>query len=346
MMSGSKNIRVGIAGFDHFYAGLGALKALKEDPNVTLVIAAHNDLDRLREAVAPLEPKLTTNYREVVDADIDLLITACPTSQNADLVIAAAEQGKHVVSGKPFAMNLEEADRIVAAVKKAGTRFASFDASYRLNPQYQQYREWINGEELGRPISTFCMMRSVLPEWLWFGDPYVMGRSWWLDAAQSPGGGWIDHSIYFIDMLRWLFGSEVVRVSGELSNLKHTEEALEDFGVANMVFENGAVATIEVTWSVEQGGGALAFHLVGTNGQLLSDSAAGTTTIRRINFPGGDGWQNIEPTPERGDMTDHMLAVLRGEAELVSNEDDSRATLAACLAFYEAARAKTVVTLG
>ena len=118
-------------------------------------------------------------------------------------------------------------------------------------------------------------MRSVLPEWLWFGDPYVMGRSWWLDPAQSPGGGWLDHSIYFIDMLRWLFDSEVVRVSGEMSSLKHPNEAMEDFGVANLVFDNGAVATVEVTWSVEQGGFAMAFHLVGTNGQLLSDSAGG-----------------------------------------------------------------------
>jgi predicted dehydrogenase len=116
--------------------------------------------------------------------------------------------------------------------------------------------------------------------------------------------------------------------------------------VGNFVFDNGAVATVEVTWSVEQAGFAASFHLVGTKGQLLSDMAGGTHTIRRIQFGGdGAGWQDVEAQPERGDMTTHMLQVLRGEAEPVANEDDSRATLAACLAFYEAARDHTVVTI-
>ena len=57
-----------------------------------------------------------------------------------------------------------------------------------------------------------------------------------------PGGGWLDHAIYYIDMLRWLFDSEVVRVSGEISNLKHPTEALEDFGVGNLVFD-GSIRT-------------------------------------------------------------------------------------------------------
>ena len=346
MSDALQKVRVGIAGFDHFYAGLDVLEALKKNPDAELVVAAHHDLDHLKSATEGMDVKLTTNYREIVDANIDLLVTACPTSQNAHLVIAAAQQGKHIISVKPFAMTLEDADQIVAAVKLAGVHFMSFDGLYRLRPQFQQYKTWLKGEELGRPISTFCMMRSVLPEWLWFGDPYVMGRSWWLDPTQSPGGGWLDHAIYYIDMLRWLFDSEVVRVSGEISNLKHPDEALEDFGVANLVFDNGAVATVEVTWSVERGGFATAFHLVGTNGHLLSDSAGGTSTVRRINFRNAEqGWQDVEPIPDRGDMTAHMIEVIRGEASPVCTVDDSYSTLAACLAFYEAAKEMKVVTL-
>jgi hypothetical protein len=40
-----------------------------------------------------------------------------------------------------------------------------------------------------------------------------------------------------------------------------------------------------------------------------------------------------------------MLQVLRGEVEPIADQNDARATLAACLAFYEAAKGSKVVTL-
>ena len=172
----SRNIRVGIAGFDHFFAGLGAVRELARDPDAELVILAHHDAERARQTAEQSGAQWTTNYTDVVNADIDLLITACPTSQNADLVIAAANQGKHILSVKPFAMNLAEADSIVAAVKRAGVRFMSFDASWRFNPLYQQVKRWLDAGELGRPLSAFCLLRSSLPAFVWFGNPYEAGR--------------------------------------------------------------------------------------------------------------------------------------------------------------------------
>ena len=48
-----------------------------------------------------------------------------------------------------FAMTLADADRLIKEVKSAGVLFASFDASYRLNPQWQQYKQWIAGGKIG-----------------------------------------------------------------------------------------------------------------------------------------------------------------------------------------------------
>jgi predicted dehydrogenase len=342
-------IRVGIAGFDLFFAALGALRELEQDADVKLVIAAHHDVERIRPLAEKVGAQSTSDYRSVVDADIDLLITGCPTSQNADLVIAAAEQGKHILSVKPFAMDLKQADAVVAAVQRAGVHFMCFDATWRFNPLYQQAKALLTPGELGRPLSAFCLLRSALPAFVWFGNPFEAGRSWWLDPAQAPGGGWIDHAIYYVDALRWMFGSEVARVSGEVANLRHTGEAQEDFGVATLVFHNGSIATVEVTWHIEGAGMAMAFQLVGSEGQLLSETTVQTggqqfnmrNDARRIHFgdqTGQTGWQAIELPQVGGQVTSHMLAVLRGETTPIADEDDARANLAACLAFYQAAR--------
>lgn len=349
-----RKIRVGIAGLDHFFAGLGAVEELGRDADAELVVVAHHDEARAQQVGEQCGARWTTDYRSVVDAGIDLLITACPTNQNAELVIAAANKGIHILSVKPFAMNMDEADTIIAAVKRAGVRFMSFDATWRFNPLYQQIKQWLGAGELGQPLSAFCLLRSSLPAFVWYGNPFEYGRSWWLDPQQSPGGGWIDHAIYYVDVLRWLFESDVARVSGEVAHLKHVDEAHEDFGVATFVFTNGSIATVEVTWHVEGSGMALAFQLVGSSGEVLSEATLqGTapqlsmrTDLRRTLFAGTTpGWQSSDlPTSQDG-MTTHMLAVLRGEASPLVNEDDSRATLAACFAFYQAAQEHRSITL-
>ena len=94
-MANLKKIRVGIAGLDHFFAGLAAVGEIAKDPQAELVIIAHRDRDRAKQTTAQLQAKWATDYAAVLNEDIDLLITACPTNRNAELVIAAAEKGVH-----------------------------------------------------------------------------------------------------------------------------------------------------------------------------------------------------------------------------------------------------------
>jgi predicted dehydrogenase len=348
----ARTIRVGIAGFDHFFAALGALNELQRDQDVKVVVMAHHDTARLAPHAEATGAQVTDDYRSVLDADIDLLITGCPTSRNAELLIAGAEKGLQLLSVKPYAMTMAEADRVVAAVERAGVNCMSFDATWRTNPLYQHARAALADGSLGRPLSAYCMMHSSLPEWVWFGNPFVHGRSWWLDPQQSPAGGWIDHSIYFVDALRWAMGSEVVRVSGETAKLRHTDEAHEDYGVATMVFANGAVATIEVTWHIVHPGSALAFEIVGSEGKLASHATNEgdppnikmVTTTRQLRFD-APGWKTLTLPQGAGGVTTNMLAVMRGEAEPLATIRDARANLAACYAFYTAARELRTVIL-
>jgi predicted dehydrogenase len=330
--------RVGIAGLDHWYAGLAAAESAASNPKIELVAIAHRDPRRLEETVKRFGAKhSTTNYREVVERDdVDVVVTACYTSENADLVEAAAKAGKHIVSVKPIAMTVADADRIVKAVRSAGVKFISNESTYRVSGAFVKMKGWFDSGKLGKPLTAWTALRSSVPRQEWPGE---FGETWWLDPTKSPGGGWIDHSIYHVDALRWLFGAEIVRSSGEVANLKDKtlKPGMEDFGVANFVFDKGQIATVEVTWHAPAGGGYNAFQVVGTEGQIVYDmtTSGKIAVVGKFDLP---GWIQVEPGPRAASVLDHLVDCLESGQPLVANEGDARANLAACLDFYKSAR--------
>lgn len=340
-----EKIRVGIVGLDHWYAGLGAIRQLKGNPRAELVVVAHRDLAHARPVIEEAGAIATDDYDAVVErGDLNLIITACTTAENVRLCSKAARSGKHIISVKPFAMNLEEAKALTVAVKEGGVYFMSFECMGRVSGSLNVYKQWIQEGKLGDPISVFALMRSTLPNQVW---PDVYGRTWWLDPSKVFGGGWVDHAIYQIDNLRYLFGTEVVRISGEISNIKHKDEPLEDFGVANVVFGNGCVATLEVTWSVDPVGFTSAFHIVGTKGQILSEPTVAPGKLFTMDMTKDKEWQVVEAPGRGGGLTllDHMLDCIEGKAQPLTGMQDSYRNLEVCLAFYQAAKSHKVVHL-
>lgn len=63
-------------------------------------------------------PNRYTNWQDLINDDIDLVMILTPGS-HAPIAIAAAEAGKHVFCEKPMCITLREADEMIAAAKKA-----------------------------------------------------------------------------------------------------------------------------------------------------------------------------------------------------------------------------------
>jgi predicted dehydrogenase len=301
-----------------------------------------------------LDAGWTMDYKEVLQAGIDLLVTACPSAGNAELVIEAANKGIHIISVKPFAMTMAEADEILAAVERAGVYFIGWESSFRVQPLYQQVKAWMADGRLGDPLAVYCYFRAALPDIAWFGLPVVRARTWWLDPLKVPGGAWIDHGIYMVDVLRWLFQADIGSVTGQVANRRYPDEPLEDYGIATLNFTNGAVATVESTWLADFPATNTGLHFTGSGGQLFE--GANTKGLmfnqeqeRQVRlFDYGDqilGWQEIELPPEAGGLTAHMLRVLRSEEQPVATAQDARAALEACLAFYDSAKSGQTVKL-
>jgi predicted dehydrogenase len=353
-MAQSKQYGVAVAGFDHWYIGRAAVDAFQHNPRARIVAVAHRDAPTIEQYAAErglAGVTVTTDYAAVVRRDdVDLVVTGCPTAENVELCLEAVRHGKAIISVKPFAMSLDAGDRLVQAVREAGTLFYPFEAHQRPGAQSALYRQWLSEGRIGKPISATAVQRGSLQgasmDWPGRQNP----NTWWRDPAKVPGGGWLDHSIYHVDFLRWLLGEEVVRVSGVAKTLAHPDlqAGLEDFGVALLEFAGGAVATVEVTWASPPSGGLSYVQIVGSEGQIAYDqtltgrfSVAGT-----FDSPAGAGWTTFAPPRRQGTtLYEHVLDCLDGKAQPAATVQDARANLAACLAFYEAARSGRTVSL-
>src|SRR5947209_7512979 len=155
-------VRMGIAGLDHWYIGLDAAHAAQAHPDIDLVVVAHRDEARARETAQRFgAAEATTDYASVVRRDdLDIVVTACRTSENAALCVEAASHGMHILSVKPIAMTCEDAARVQNAVDQAGVRFMSWESHYRLHAGYRQLKSWIDEGRIGRPVSGLFVMRS------------------------------------------------------------------------------------------------------------------------------------------------------------------------------------------
>jgi predicted dehydrogenase len=328
---------VAFVGLDHWYAALDLAPAVAKSQGLRVVAVAHDDPDKARQVAHDCGAEAwSTDHRAALDrTDVDIVVALYSCDRNVAICQEAAALGKHIVSVKPMALDLAGADAIVAAVLSAGVHFFPLECGGRVSAAGQRMKRWVDEGRIGRPLRYLHMVQSSPPV-VWPGSQDT--NSWWLDPARVPGGAWIDHAIYAVDMVRWLFGSEPVQVQGVAGRQRHPELLLEDFGIATYTLANGALAVIEDTWTGDRGHFFNRNELVGSAGAIVEVPGAGKQLALRGDFA-FDDWVVVgPPRDQRITPVEHIALCIREECEPLATVEDGRANLAACLAFYEAAR--------
>ncbi|MBE3583991.1 MAG: Gfo/Idh/MocA family oxidoreductase [Limnochordaceae bacterium] len=348
MFKNASSVGFGIAGCDHWYAALAHAEQVKRDSRAHLVAVAHRDRKHAVEVAerygeTPDSVKVYDEYMEVVqDPQVEVVITACTAAENPALCLEAARLGKPVISVKPMAMDLQSAQAVAAAFRRKDLPFFPLETQTRFSPANQQAATWVHQGKLGTAVSALAVMQGGVPTHVWPGEP---GVTWWTQPDKVPGGGWIDHAIYDIDLLRWLWQAEPVAVSGQTAKLLHPELELEDWGAATIRFSNGAMAIVEVTWSGTPGAPLGTFQLRGSQGALvLRDTFAGRAAVAGPATP-FSGWTLYSPPAGGPNVVDVFLTHLLADEPLPVSVDDGVANLRTSLAFYQAAREGRTVVL-
>jgi predicted dehydrogenase len=333
-------VRFAVIGLDHWYSAVPLAQSLAARSDTELVGIAHSDLDRANEVAGKIGDITVTDSGQqfIDDPSIDAIASYVSVDANPEICIAAAAKGKHIISVKPLARTLDEADRIVAAVRDAGVVFLPSESRQRASAQNRQLKKWVTEGRLGRIVSANLSLNGGgLPQsWPGNTDP-----GWFTDPDRAPGGAWIDHSIYQIDLMRWLLGEEVAAISGRTANFKHPELKFEDYGHAIVEFAGGAIASVEDTWSSPAGGSRVVSTIIGTDGTVSIDSVTGQVSLAGSDGP-FEGWTHGKVTGPNGDGIDEFLAAIGG-GEHLGTINDAWENLSACRAFYEASESGTIV---
>ncbi|MCP4456357.1 MAG: Gfo/Idh/MocA family oxidoreductase, partial [Planctomycetes bacterium] len=143
----------------------------------------------------------TTDWRKVIaDDTIDVVDICVPNNMHAEIAIAAAQAGKAICCEKPLALNVAEAEQMVAAVEKAGVaNLVSFN--YRRVPAVTLAKQLIDEGRLGR---IFHYRANFLQDWTISTDVPQGGMGTWrLDAKAAGSGVTGDLLAHCIDTAMW-----------------------------------------------------------------------------------------------------------------------------------------------
>ena len=322
-----------VLGLDHWYTAFGMTDTAAKSEVAPLVGVAEFNASRIDSVRERITGAIVTNSAEELLGrdDVGIVAICASTDQAPALAKAALAAGKHVVSVKPPARSLAELDEVIAAAQESGKFYSSFEGMQRLTPRVTLLRELIQGGAIGVPMSYHQIGHGGLPQpW-----PGQTGDSWWLHAEQVPGGAWIDHAIYAIDLARFVFDGEVTGVAGVIENRIHTSLALEDYGMALLKLQpnrGGASVALmlEDTWTAEPGGGRHRVEFIGSGGHMHPEGNNWVVT------KGGE--ETRHPIPESPFFRlDALVNLLESGDTIPFGAADARANLAACLAVYEKA---------
>ncbi|HEX4768333.1 MAG TPA: Gfo/Idh/MocA family oxidoreductase [Lichenihabitans sp.] len=306
------------------------------------------DLDPARAAQMQQQfgpRKVHTDYRALVeDPDIDAVTVATPDFAHADIVLAAIAAGKHVMSEKPLATTLREAEAIAEAAARKGVK-VMVDFHNRVNPAVHALRESIAAGEIGKPLHASARLSNTL-----FVPLELL--SW---AARSSALWFLGS--HAVDALRFTLQAEIVRVQAlrRRGHLASLGVDTDDVHLSLLEFDNDVVATLENSWVLPRDL-PLVFdfraEIVGEAGAIQIDTAQ-NGTFRKYAGQGLRTADMLGLTPAAGgrlggfvtEAIARFVDAVTTDAPLLADAQDGLAVTRVLVAIEEAAKTGRAVTL-
>ncbi len=227
------------------------LDGLLEIPDLVKVSAIADPVPENRNHVGTaadiISEQRYEDHRDMLSsAEIDAVIIATPHHLHAEHVAEAAQAGVAIISEKPMATSLEEADQLLNKVKKHNVPYGvvhNFLYMPGTAEALRQLREDNLGDpQTGRALSLFGKTEDQ-------ADPNNVWR-----ASKAAGGGCISDSSYHeIYLVETMVGSPVRYVEARVQT-KFFDFDVDDVAFLLFEHENGAVSTVSTSWGMPTSG--------------------------------------------------------------------------------------------
>ncbi len=214
--------------------------------------------------------------------DIDVVDIATPPSTHAEIAIAAAQAGKHIFCEKPFTATVEEAERALEAVTRAGVKHM-LGFNYRRVPAIALAKQLVESGRLGK---IYHFRAVYLQDWIM--DPQFP-RIWKLNRAIAGSGPHHELNSHIIDLALYLVG-KICRVVGmEETFIKERPAEVQAETLSTMLTAQAGSTQMEPV-DVDDATAFLARFADGALGTFESTRfAAGRRNHNRVEVNGSKG---------------------------------------------------------
>ncbi len=209
--------------------------------------------------------------------DIDAVDICTPNDTHAEIAIAAAEAGKMILCEKPLSRTLEEGEKMVEAIEKAGVKNTVW-YNYRRVPAVTLAKQVIDSGKLGR---IFHYRANFLQDWTISPDvPQGGAGTWRLDAEAAGSGVTGDLLAHCIDTAMWLNGGikdvsamteTFVKERMHSDSNKMQKVGIDDACIFHCHFDNGSLGQFESTRYARGHKALYTFEINGENASIRWD---------------------------------------------------------------------------
>ena len=199
---------------------------------------------------------LVGSMDELLDRpDVDVVVIASPNLTHVPLGIQALEAGRHVVTDKPIATGVADAERLVDAAERSG-RLLSVYHNRRFDGDFLTVRSLVESGVLGPIDSLESRFEIRVP----------LADAWREDASEA-GGPHRDLGAHLVDQALLLFG-DAVRVVGQLDR-RRPASAIDD--AAFVAIEHAGGERSRLWTSLIAAWGRPRFRVRGLAGEYVKD---------------------------------------------------------------------------
>lgn len=342
-------IKVGIIGTGSI--SMAHISSYLKNPDVELYALCDINLERLKFMGEKYGiTRLYTDKDEMLALpEIDAVSVCTWNSEHAPCTIAALNAGKHVLCEKPMATNVEDAIAMKEAAQKAG-KLLMIGFVRRFGNDCDILRDFNSVDYLG---DIYYAKATYLRR---NGNP----GGWFGDKSRSAGGPLIDLGVHVIDFTRFVMGNpKPVSVYGatfqkllDRPNIKTSKEYLsagttkkdicdvEDLATALIRYDNGAVLSVEASFSlnIKKDQGRIEFF--GTKGGAklepelemyteINDYLADVTLDAKTALDFNGLFQN--------EINHYISCIKSGSTDCLSPADDGIEIMKILMAIYKSA---------
>jgi glucose-fructose oxidoreductase len=284
--------------FDHMHMG-DLLRMCHEHPGVEIAGICDEDPRRMQAAIAnfqiPRERVFTDPHRCLETTGPDLVVLCPATGAHADYVELVAEYRVHLLVEKPFAATLSQADRMIAAARKA-RRLLAINWPLRWVPGHVTMHRLLHEGRIGalQEVHSYGGNRGPL----WHSADKIettptpaMKRKSWFYKARRGGGSLLDYLGYGTTLGTWYHdGRKPIEVTAVVDQSRGLE--VDEHSVTIARYASG-LSKFETRWGtftdpwIHQPQPKCGFVLKGEDGTLSSYDYEPTIRVQTRAKPEG-----------------------------------------------------------